>query len=104
MGQKKSVPEDSNNNQNDSSFSHLSSITGCSIQEIAKLHESFLKYAQNNNVIEKSDFNKLYCELRHEYPTSLVKIIDYIFDAFDADSNGAIDFEEFAVISFSFRS
>ena len=96
MGQKESKKE-MKMNLNEQLFNRLSLITGCSTNEIKKLHNSFLNHANSSHVLDKNGFKSLYFELKPEDQEPFTQIIDYIFSAFDRNKSGEIDFEEFIV-------
>ena len=54
----------------------------------------FAKFEANNpdHVLDKKEFVRLYGSLRSEPPEILDEIAVYVFDAFDKDNNGSINF------------
>ena len=82
--------------QNEIDFEELSRITGITINEIQKLHSKF-KLFTSDDELNYTQFFRLFTSLRDEPPAKLTKISNYIYHAFDANNNGTINFEEFAV-------
>jgi Ca2+-binding EF-hand superfamily protein len=68
-------------------------------QTRAEIKHIFDKFSRDNNdlKLKKSEFVRLYIELRPERPETLDEIAEHIFEAFDVDKNGTIDFHEFMV-------
>ena len=63
------------------------------------INEIFAKFCANNadGVLDKAEFTRLYIQLRAE-PAELVdEIAAYVFEAFDTDNNGSVNFNEFLV-------
>jgi Ca2+-binding EF-hand superfamily protein len=81
---------------NELDYQFLIHQTGQSREEIKQI---FDKFSDNNRDLKlnKSEFAQLYMQLRPEAPETLDEISQFIFDAFDADKNGQIDFNEFMV-------
>ena len=65
----------------------------------------YAKFNANNpdHVLDKKEFVRLYDELRPESADVLDEISVYVFDAFDKDNNGTINFNEF-MIAFALTS
>ena len=75
----------------------LSKQTGMSKQDIEAF---FVKFSENNpdGVLDKKEFVQLYEQLRSEPRDKIDEIAVHIFDAFDQDTNGTINFTEFLVL------
>jgi Ca2+-binding EF-hand superfamily protein len=64
--------------------------------EVKSLFDKFI--AQNSSgELNKKQFQSLYSSLRYESAEKLDRISKYVFQAFDADKNGTISFNEFLI-------
>lgn len=65
----------------------------------AVIKSIFNKFCEDNptGYLNRREFVRLYCSLRCEPESDLVRIAEFAFNAFDADKNGFIDFKEFVV-------
>ncbi|CAF3404788.1 unnamed protein product [Rotaria sp. Silwood1] len=75
---------------------YLSNITGWSIQDIERLREEFLNYANRYGIIDRDGFRKLYIAslLNTTWP-GIEFNTETAFRYFDANQIGALDFNEY---------
>ena len=77
-------------------ISFLTKQTGMNKEEILVFFEKFI--ANNpDGFLNKKEFAALYESLRPETMNLIDDLVEHIFKAFDADSNGKISFKEFLV-------
>ncbi|CAD5115735.1 DgyrCDS4681 [Dimorphilus gyrociliatus] len=62
-------------------------------KEIKEWHDKFKKDFPSG-IIKRHEFRKIYMELTNKKSEELA---DYVFDAYDQDKNGVIDFKEFMI-------
>ena len=74
----------------------LAKQTGMSKDDINGIFDQF---AENNPdaVLDKNEFTRLYMELRPEPAELIDEIAGYVFECFDTDDNGTVNFNEFMV-------
>ncbi|CAF1410676.1 unnamed protein product [Adineta ricciae] len=72
----------------------LTEETGLEREVIIAWRKQFLS-ACSSGKMNRKDFFKFYRSLRMESDDKVKEIVNFIFTAFDRDSNGKIDFEEF---------
>ncbi len=65
----------------------------------ASIDEVFAKFVQGNAdaALDKAEFTRLYMQLRPEPAEQIDEIASYVFEAFDTDNNGTVNFNEFLV-------
>jgi Ca2+-binding EF-hand superfamily protein len=77
-------------------YQFLEHQTNHSRAEIKAIFELF----SNDNrdlKLDKKEFCRLYIQLRPERADTLDEISEFVFNAFDTDHNGSVDFNEFMV-------
>ncbi|CAF2970943.1 unnamed protein product [Rotaria sp. Silwood2] len=74
----------------------LSSLTGWSIQDIERLRQEFLNYANLYGVIDRDGFRKLYIASLLNTTWQGVELnTEAAFRSFDVNQTGALDFNEY---------
>lgn len=91
--------QDSKIHLNDDDYTFLMEQTHLERNDIENLHKKFLSYSCDGK-LNKKNFVKLYSSLRPEADEQLKMISEYIFDCFDLNHDGYVDFYEF-IISFT---
>ncbi len=94
-GSKKDVPpKPPKMNSKDLKF--LVKQTGMSKEDVNKVFTSFV---ENNSdaILTKQEFCVLYDKLRPETAEQIDEIAGYVFECFDADDSGTINFNEFMI-------
>ena len=85
--------------QNQSSYENdafLSNLTGWSTQDIERLRHEFLSYTNNNGVIDREGFRKLYvASLLNMTWEALERDAEAAFRNFDINQTGVLDFNEY---------
>lgn len=80
----------------------LSKMTNESNEKIKDLFEKFHKNNKNGK-LNKTEFKKLYTDLRPEPPERLEKISEFVFNAFCLGNRELLSFDEFAVTYLLFQ-
>ena len=75
-------------------------VTNETPEKITALFEKFHKNSKNG-YLNKTEFKKLYTELRPEPPERLDKISEFVFNAFCVENDEKLSFDEFAVKHFN---
>jgi Ca2+-binding EF-hand superfamily protein len=69
---------------------------GLSQEEITSWYEKIF-HDNPGGRLDRTEFRKFFCLLRHESPERLNDMCDHIFRAFDVDGNGYVEFGEFLI-------
>ncbi len=77
-------------------YKFLTKQTGLTKDQI---NEIFAKFVEGNAdaALDKTEFTRLYAKLRPEPAEAIDEIASYVFEAFDTDNNGTVNFNEFLV-------
>ncbi|KAL4236571.1 hypothetical protein ACF0H5_004956 [Mactra antiquata] len=69
-------------------------VPGMNVEEIKQIYEDFAREAKGKSALNKSDFIRVY---ERAFGKSVSSLAGCIFEAFDDDGNGTVDFEEFLI-------
>jgi len=77
-------------------YKFLTKQTGLTKDQI---NEIFAKFIEGNadSALDKAEFTRLYVQLRPEPAEAIDEIASYVYEAFDTDNNGTVNFNEFLV-------
>ena len=69
-------------------------VPNMNLEDVLEIYKDFNRFSGKNGKLTKSSFRKVY---KQAFGESAKELSDAIFQSFDTDGNGKIDFEEFLV-------
>ncbi|XP_045158035.2 neurocalcin-delta B-like [Mercenaria mercenaria] len=69
-------------------------VPGMKIEEIQEIYLDFRRETKGKDALKRDDFIRVY---KNSFGEKVGSLANSIFDAFDEDGNGTVDFEEFLV-------
>lgn len=69
-------------------------VPGMKIEDIQEIYLDFRRETKGKDKLKRNDFVRVY---KNAFGESVTALANRIFDAFDEDGNGTVDFEEFLI-------
>lgn len=69
-------------------------VPGMTIEEIQEVYLDFRRESKGKDALKRADFIRVY---KNAFGDKVKGLANSIFDAFDEDGNGTVDFEEFLI-------